>query len=75
MTLKFKGFVEQRKRGCPVCGNRTIDGSYVTSKMFILPSGKTMTFRVGRKQEVSDADGEFLLSLKDKQGKPVFEVI
>ena len=30
--------------------------------MYILPSGQTKTFYVGKVEEVSDKDGQFLLS-------------
>jgi hypothetical protein len=30
--------------------------------MYILPSGQTKTFYVGKEEVVSDSDGEFLLS-------------
>ena len=48
-----------------------------TSRMYILPSGATKTFYVGRAETVSDSDGEFLLEYlyTDKEGnkKHVFE--
>lgn len=63
MKIVFNGIVETIKSGCGACGKRRVSGkSYVTTKTYILPSGLTKTFRVGEEQEVSDRDGQFLLS-------------
>lgn len=79
MKIKFNGIIEKRSKGCPVCGKRMTDSQYVASKTYILPSGITRTFRVGKIEEVTDEDGEFLLSYryKDPKGdvKHVFEVV
>ena len=77
MKIKFNGIIEKRSKGCPVCGKRTTDSQFQNTKMYILPSGATKTFRAGRIEEVSDEDGEFLLSYTyiDPRGnkKQVFE--
>lgn len=72
MKVKFNGVVEETRKGCKVCGGRSFNLQMVTHKTYYLPSGRQMTFRVGRVEEVSDADGEFLLSLNAKQ--KVFDV-
>ena len=72
MRVKFNGVTEETRKGCKVCGGRTYKNRLVTHKTYYLPSGRVMTFRIGRSEEVSDTDGEFLLSLNDKQ--KVFEV-
>lgn len=79
MKIKFNGVLERVKSGgCPVCkGKRKSKYGFVTSKMYILPSGQTRTFRVGSVAEVDDRDGNFLLSYNgiDVNGLPrnVFE--
>ena len=80
MKLKFNGIIEKRSGGCVPCGaKRTSSKSMVTSKMYILPSGVTKTFTVGRVENVSASDGRFLLEYQytDKDGnkKPVFEKV
>lgn len=78
MKVKFNGIMERKKGGCSKCGAKS-SSTYkmMPSKMFILPSGKTVTFFVNRETEVSDTDGDFLLQYKytDKQGnvQSVFE--
>ena len=64
MKIKFNGVLEKvRKSGCSVCGNkRKTSYGMATSKMYFLPSGQTKTFRVGKVSEVSEEDGNFLLS-------------
>lgn len=79
MKIKFNGIIEKRTKGCPVCGKRTTDTQLKTMKSYILPSGITKTFRIGREEEVSETDASFLLSYKytgsDGKVKPVFEVV
>lgn len=78
MIVKFNGIMERKQGGCSKCGAKS-SSTYkiMPSKMFILPSGKTVTFYVNRETEVSDADGDFLLQYRytDKQGnvQSVFE--
>lgn len=62
MKVVFNGQVEIKKSGCNCHGNRNRK-RLVYRKEFILPSGKRIIFRKGVPQEVSDNDGEFLLSL------------
>jgi len=62
MKVVFNGVVERKTSGCIPCGKkRKNNSSFVHSKMYILPSGISKTFYVGRPTEVSDKDGEFLL--------------
>ena len=72
MKVKFNGIYENKKRHCGVCGKGVSRSGFTTSKMYILPSGRNKTFYVGRIEEVSDADGRFLLSYNGN-GRPVFE--
>lgn len=63
MQIKFNGYIEVRESGCGICGTkRKSEKSLTTHKMFILPSGKTITFYIGKAEEVSESDGQFLLS-------------
>lgn len=63
MTVVFNGFLEKRasSSGCKCRGRKTTT-RFVTSKSYILPSGKVQTFTQGNPAEVSDRDGQFLLS-------------
>lgn len=61
MTVIFKGIKrETRGRGCG-CRRRRSGTQLTTVKPFHLPSGTTVVFRAGKKQKVSDEDGEFLI--------------
>lgn len=79
MKIKFNGVMERRaKGGCTVCGKkRKSQYGFISSKMYILPSGRTKTFRVGKVEEVDDTDGNFLLSYNyddvNGQRRAVFE--
>jgi len=79
MKIKFNGIYQRESKGCPVCGKRSYNTNYAAIKTYILPSGITKTFRLGRVEEVSQMDGEFLLSYQstDKEGNvhPAFEVV
>ena len=80
MKLVFNGIIEKRSGGCVPCGaKRATEQTMKPSKMYILPSGITKTFFVGREVEVSDSDGEFLLGYlytdKNGQKKHVFTEI
>lgn len=72
MKVRFKGILEKKSGGCVPCGAKRVSKqTMVTSKLYILPSGETKKFFAGRVAEVSDKDGEFLLSFTytDKEGK------
>ena len=72
MKVVFNGIIEKRSGGCVPCGaKRATEQTMRTHKTYILPSGATKTFFVGRETEVSDKDGEFLLGYKytDKNGQ------
>ncbi len=78
MKVMFNGVIERSRSGCK-CKGRTTENKFVTSKMYILPSGARKTFRVGTAVEVLDMDAEFLLSYTytDPQGnvRKAFEVV
>lgn len=61
MIVKFLGATERRSKGCKPCGMSKGTRRVVASrKEYILPSGATKTFYLGRETEVSDDDGKFL---------------
>lgn len=63
MKIVFNGVLEFKSGGCIPCGRkRASKKSLTTKKDYILPSGRTVTFYLGRAEDVSDSDGEFLLS-------------
>lgn len=75
MKVKFNGIYERKRKGCSSCGKRVRSSmGFVTSKMYILPSGRNKTFYVGRIEEVSDGDGRFLLSYNTEDAT-VFEEV
>ncbi len=62
MRLKFKGIKRETKsRGCGCHGRRRSGARIATIKPFHLPSGATVVFRIGKAQNISDSDAEFLL--------------
>lgn len=77
MKVKFLGVVEKRTKGCVPCGRARHESAFVSRKLYFLPSGVEKTFYVGRTEDVSDADAEFLLGLEYKtpggETKKVFE--
>ena len=70
MTVVFNGTIERRSSGGCNCKGKVTSSSFVRSKMYILPSGRTENFIAGQPKEVSEQDGEFLLSYvyKDVNG-------
>ena len=76
MKLKYKGIIRKRT-GCLPCG--TAKTGIETSHTFYLPSGRSVTFTVGRAKEVSDEDALFLLdeTYTDPNGieRKSFEVV
>ena len=71
MKIRFNGILEKKSGGCIPCGRAKVsDRVMSTKKSYILPSGVTKTFYVGRTEEVSDSDGAFLMeyTYRDKHG-------
>ena len=70
MKVVFNGTIEKRSSGGCNCKGKTTSSSFVRSKMYILPSGRSQNFILGQPVEVSDRDGAFLLSYiyKDVNG-------
>lgn len=68
MKVVFKGLLESRAGGgCASCGKRAKSSNrFVTEKSYFLPSGDNKTFVMDKPVEVSDKDGEFLLSYIEK---------
>lgn len=77
MRIMFNGIIEKRKSGCKCSGGRT-DTVFISNRIYTMPSGTTKRFRAGKVEEVSDIDGNFLLSYTYQVGneiKRVFEVV
>lgn len=70
MKVVFNGTVEKKSSGGCKCKGKVTNASFVRHKVYILPSGKSETFTVGQPKEVSERDGQFLLSYvyKDVNG-------
>lgn len=65
MKLIFNGILERKEGGGGCNCKKSQSGySFINSKMFILPSGTTKMFYLGKEEEVSERDGNFLLSYK-----------
>lgn len=70
MKVVFNGTIEKRSSGGCNCKGKVSSSSFVSSKRYILPSGRSEQFVVGKPVEVSERDGNFLLSYiyKDANG-------
>lgn len=79
MTVVFNGTIEKRASGGCKCKGKVTSSTFVRTKMYILPSGRTEKFMVGQPKEVSEEDGKFLLSYvyKDANGdtRPIFSEV
>lgn len=79
MRIMFNGVIEKARKGCGACGKRRSESEFRTSKTYILPSGNTKTFRIGKAEEVTERDAEFLLTYNylspEGEVKSVFEVV
>lgn len=64
MRVVFNGLIETKTSGgCTSCGRAAKSTKRLTTtKTYFLPSGNEKTFIVGEVVDVSDKDGEFLLS-------------
>lgn len=70
MKVVFNGVLETKSSGCVPCQRkRTTKKSMTTRKEYIMPSGARKMFYIGRAEEVSDSDGEFLLSISTSNDK------
>ncbi|MBO7733964.1 MAG: hypothetical protein J6S67_15475 [Methanobrevibacter sp.] len=66
MIVRYLGKKSAVRKGCPVCGGRgRTEYKTLTTNTYYTPSGNRIFVRIGKEYEVSDADGEFLLSLGD----------
>ena len=61
MKVVFNGVLEKVSKGCNCKRQGNTGYGFVSQKMYILPSGMTKTFIVGKPEEVSPQDGNFLL--------------
>lgn len=67
MRVVFNGSIEKSEGGCGVCGHKKVGKNvFVRTRLYSLPSGRQVTFRAGVPVEVSEADGNFLLSYVEK---------
>jgi hypothetical protein len=64
MKVVFNGVLEKHRSGCNCKRVANTEYGFVSQKMYILPSGATKTFIVGKPEEVSEQDGAFLLAYK-----------
>lgn len=62
MKIRFNGLLEKRTKGCNCKKVGNTEYGFTSQKMYILPSGTEKTFVVGKVENVSDMDGNFLLS-------------
>lgn len=69
MTVRFLGYQEVKKNGCPVCGGvvRT-QNTFQKNKMFVLPSGGQKRFFYHKPEKVNDIDGKYLLEVTYQAG-------
>lgn len=74
MKIVFNGLLEKKSKGGCNCKKSGSDYGFVNSRMYILPSGVSKTFYVGRIETVSDRDGEFLLSYNSVDANGVRKV-
>lgn len=63
MKVIFNGLLQKKSSGCN-CRKQTSEYSFVNSKLYIMPSGASKRFYKGKVEEVTDRDGEFLLSYR-----------
>lgn len=71
MKIRFNGMFRNVKKGCVPCGHKVVSGrAFLSTWSPILPSGVIRTFHVNEVYEVSETDGNFLLSYSqiDKDG-------
>ena len=62
MKVVFNGLLEKQRKGCNCKRVANSGYGFVSQRMYILPSGIQKTFVVGKPEEVSPRDGQFLLS-------------
>lgn len=62
MKIVFNGLFEKKTGGGCNCRKKSGDYGFVNSRMYILPSGQQKIFYQGKVEEVSERDGNFLLS-------------
>lgn len=79
MKVKFNGLLEKKPGGGGCNCKKSSNGyGFTSSRMYILPSGQQKTFFAGKVEEVSERDGNFLLSynVTDANGtRKVFEKV
>lgn len=64
MKVKFNGIMTTIQTGCVPCGHGgTSTRGFKSSEWLMLPSGSQKEFHKGEVVEVSDYDGEWLLTL------------
>ena len=78
MKVVFNGTVEKHTSGGCNCKGKVTSSGFIRSKLYILPSGQSKMFHMGKPVEVTEEDGRFLLSYvyKDANGdsRAVFSI-
>lgn len=59
MKIVFNGLLEKKPSGGCNCKKSGSDYGFVNTRMYILPSGQTKTFYVGKVEEVSTRTDSF----------------
>lgn len=75
MKIVFNGVLEKVTKGCNCKRQGNTGYGFVSQKMYILPSGNTRTFTVGKVEDVSDQDAHFLLSYMYKDANGAFREV
>ena len=74
MKIVFNGLFEKKSSGGCNCKNKGSEYGFVNSRMYILPSGQTKTFFLGKEETVSKMDGEFLLTYNSVDANGIHSV-
>lgn len=62
MTIKFTGMKIVKKRGCSKCGKSQRITTTSNSHTFMTLSGRILQVKTGNSYDVTQEDGEFLVS-------------
>lgn len=74
MKVVFNGLLERKQSGGCNCKKSASGYNFVNSRMYILPSGQNKVFYVGKVEEVSERDGQFLLSYNSQDSNGIRKV-
>lgn len=66
ITIRFLGYKDKRKKGCPVCGGSRSGNATIRRRQVInIPGGRKIDFMIGREYEVTEAEWEYLSEIPD----------